>query len=159
MYCYAYKGSIVLYSRPNKLLILGALFSAVAALAHLGCIIFGGDWYRFFGAGEQMAKMAEAGEPHPTIVTSILVFILSSWSVYGLSGAKLITKLPLLRTALVLISSIYVLRGVAFVALMPMFPENSITFWVVSSVICLSIGMLYSIGTYQSWSTLSVKHA
>jgi hypothetical protein len=149
----------VLYSRPNKLLILGALFSAVAALAHLGCIIFGGDWYRFFGAGEQMAKMAEAGEPHPTIVTSILVFILSIWSVYGLSGAKLITKLPLLRTALVLISSIYVLRGVAFVALMPMFPENSITFWVVSSVICLSIGMLYSIGTYQSWSTLSVKHA
>jgi len=149
----------VLYSRPNKLLILGALFSAVAALAHLGCIIFGGDWYRFFGAGEQMAKMAEAGEPHPTIVTSILVFILSIWSVYGLSGAKLITKLPLLRTALVLISSIYVLRGVAFVALMPMFPENSITFWVVSSVICLSIGMLYSIGTYQSWSKLSVKHA
>jgi len=149
----------MLYSRPNKLLILGALFSAVAALAHLGCIIFGGDWYRFFGAGEQMAKMAEAGEPHPTIVTSILVFILSIWSVYGLSGAKLITKLPLLRTALVLISSIYVLRGVAFVALMPMFPENSITFWVVSSVICLSIGMLYSIGTYQSWSTLSVKHA
>jgi hypothetical protein len=149
----------VLYSRPNKFLILGALFSAVAALAHLGCIIFGGDWYRFFGAGEQMAKMAEAGEPHPTIVTSILVFILSIWSVYGLSGAKLITKLPLLRTALVLISSIYVLRGVAFVALMPMFPENSITFWVVSSVICLSIGMLYSIGTYQSWSTLSVKHA
>ncbi|WP_284207688.1 hypothetical protein [Thalassotalea eurytherma] len=24
----------------------------VAALAHLGCIIFGEDWYRFFGAGE-----------------------------------------------------------------------------------------------------------
>ena len=149
----------MLYSRPNKFLILGALFSAVAALAHLGCIIFGGDWYRFFGAGEQMAKMAEAGESHPTIVTSILVFILSIWSVYGLSGAKLITKLPLLRTALVLISSIYVLRGVVLVALMPMFPENSITFWIVSSVICLSIGMLYSIGTYQSWSKLSVKHA
>ena len=35
--------------------------SAIAALAHLGCIIFGGDWYRFFGAGEQMARMAEAG--------------------------------------------------------------------------------------------------
>ena len=48
----------MLDSRPNKPLILGALFSAVAALAHLGCIIFGGDWYRFFGAGEQMAKMA-----------------------------------------------------------------------------------------------------
>jgi len=149
----------VLDSRPNKPLILGALFTAVAALAHLGCIIFGGDWYRFFGAGEQMAKMAEAGEFHPTIVTSVLVLILGIWSVYGLSGARLITKLPLLRTALVLISLIYVLRGVSFVALMPMFPENSITFWLVSSAICLSIGMLYSIGTYQSWSKLSAKYA
>lgn len=149
----------MLDSKSNKPLILGALFSAVAALAHLGCIIFGGDWYRFFGAGEQMAKMAEAGDSHPTIVTSVLVLILSIWSVYGLSGARLITKLPLLRTALVLISLIYVLRGVLFVALMPMFPENSITFWLVSSAICLGIGMLYSIGTYQSWSKLSVKYA
>lgn len=149
----------MLDSRPNKPLILGALFSAIAALAHLGCIIFGGDWYRFFGAGEQMAKMAEAGDSYPTIVTSVLVLILGIWSVYGLSGARLITKLPLLRTALVLISLIYVLRGVSFVALMPMFPENSITFWLVSSAICLSIGMLYSIGTYQSWSKLSAKYA
>lgn len=149
----------MLDSRPNKPLILGALFSEIAALAHLGCIIFGGDWYRFFGAGEQMAKMAEAGDSYPTIVTSVLVLILGIWSVYGLSGARLITKLPLLRTALVLISLIYVLRGVSFVALMPMFPENSITFWLVSSAICLSIGMLYSIGTYQNWSKLSSKYA
>lgn len=148
----------MLDSRTNKPLILGALFSAIAALAHLGCIIFGGEWYRFFGAGEEMAKMAEAGESYPTIVTSILVLILLIWSVYGLSGAGGIGKLPLVRTALVLISSIYVLRGVVFIALMPLFPENSITFWLVSSTICLSIGMLYSVGTYQNWSKLSLKH-
>ncbi|WP_310649701.1 hypothetical protein [Colwellia sp. Bg11-12] len=149
----------MLDSKTNKPLILGAFFSAIAALAHLGCIIFGGDWYRFFGAGEQMAKMAEAGESHPTIVTSVIVIILSIWSLYGLSGARIIGKLPFVRTALVLISFIYVFRGLIFVVLMPMFPENSITFWLVSSTICLSIGMLYSVGTYQSWSTLSVKYA
>ncbi|MGI2172153.1 hypothetical protein ACROAE_18490 [Shewanella sp. MF05960] len=149
----------MLDSRTNKPLIIGAFFSAVAALAHLGCIIFGGDWYRFFGAGEQMAKMAEAGESYPTVVTSVIVIILSIWSIYGLSGARIIGKLPLVRTALVLISSIYVLRGLVFVALMPIFPENSITFWLVSSTICLSIGVLYSVGTYQSWSNLSVKYA
>jgi hypothetical protein len=106
-----------------------------------------------------MAKMAEAGDAHPTIVTSVLVLVLSIWSVYGLSGASVISKLNLVRTALVLISSIYMLRGVVFVALMPMFPENSVTFWLVSSTICLSIGMLYAVGTYQSWSKLSVKYA
>ncbi len=143
----------------NKPLILGAISSAIAALAHLGCIIFGGDWYRFFGAGEQMAKMAEAGDPYPTIVTSIIVLILFIWSVYGLSGAGLISKLPFVKTVLVLISSIYVLRGVTFIVLMPLFPENSVTFWLVSSSLCLSIGLLYSVGTYQSWSKLSVKYA
>ncbi len=137
----------------------GAIFSAIAALAHLGCIIFGGDWYRFFGAGEQMALMAEAGDIYPTIVTSIIVLMLSIWSLYGFSGARVMPKLPLIRIALVLISAIYILRGVCFVFLMPMFPENSVTFWVVSSTICLGIGILYLLGTYQSWSRLRAKHA
>jgi hypothetical protein len=97
-----------------------------------------------------MALMAEAGDTHPTIVTSVIILTLSIWSIYGLSGARGIGKLPLVRTVLVLISSIYVLRGLAFVVLMSMFPENSITFWLASSTICLSIGMLYSVGTYQS---------
>jgi len=146
-------------SRINKLLVVGSICSAVVALAHLGCIIFGGDWYRFFGAGEQMAKMADAGDIHPTIVTSFIVLILSIWSVYGLSGSQLIIKLPLIRTGLITISCIYLVRGISFVALMPMFPENSLTFWLVSSSICLSIGLLYAIGTYQNWSVLSGKYA
>ena len=40
-------------SRINKPLMSGAVFSVFAALVHLGCISFGGDWYRFFGAGEK----------------------------------------------------------------------------------------------------------
>ncbi len=141
----------------NKPLLLGAIFSAVAALAHLGCILFGASWYRFFGAGEQMAIMAEAGHSYPTQVTSVLICILSVWAIYGLSGANVITKLPLIRVALILISSIYILRGLAFVFIMPIFPQNSLTFWLVSSAICFSIGMLYALGTYQSWARLSAK--
>lgn len=49
----------------NKFLIVAAICSGVAALLHFGCIIFGGNWYRFFGAGEQMAQMAEAGHFYP----------------------------------------------------------------------------------------------
>lgn len=142
-------------SNKNKFLILGSICSAFAALAHLGCIFFGGDWYRFFGAGEQMASMAEAGHWYPTVATLIIVLILSVWSLYGLSGAKVIGRLPLLRLGLLIISLIYLVRGVAFVVLMPMFPENSLTFWFVSSGICLSIGMLYAVGTYRSWPQLS----
>ncbi len=40
--------------KKSKALITGAICSALAALAHLGCIIFGAQWYRYFGAGEEM---------------------------------------------------------------------------------------------------------
>lgn len=129
----------------------------MAAFAHLGCIVFGGEWYRFFGAGEQMASMAEEGYWYPTVVTLIIVLVLLVWSLYALSGSKVIFRLPFLRLGLLVISFVYLLRGLAFVAIMPMFPENSLMFWFVSSGICLIIGILYAVGTFQSWSQLAVK--
>lgn len=141
--------------QKNKILILAAICSGVAALLHLGCIIFGGDWYRFFGAGEQMAQLAEAGHIYPTIITSVIVAVLIIWSLYALSGAGVILRLPLLRLGLCIIAAIYLLRGIAFIPLMPMFPENSVTFWVVSSTTCLVFGSLYALGIRQYWAYLS----
>ena len=144
-------------SSYNVFLILGSLCSALAAIAHLGCIIFGGDWYRFFGAGEQLARMADDGHWYPSAVTSVIAVVLIVWSLYGLSGAKVIPRLPLLKFGLLVISAIYLFRGLGFIFLMPMFPENSLTFWVVSSGICFLIGVLYAIGTVNSWRTLAQK--
>jgi len=141
----------------NNFLIIAATCSALVAIAHLGCIVFGADWYRFFGAGEAMAKMAEAGHWYPTVVTLVIVALLSIWSLYALSGARVIKRLPLLRLGLIVISAIYILRGIAFIGIMPMFPENSLMFWFISSSISLSIGLLYGFGTYKSWSHLSVR--
>lgn len=140
--------------QKNRFLILAASCSGVAALLHLGCIIFGGDWYRFFGAGEQMAQMAEAGDIYPTLATLVIVSLLSIWSLYALSGAGVIFRLPLLRTGLCTISVIYLLRGITFIPLMPLFPGNSMAFWVVSSAICFVIGIFYALGTWQSWGNL-----
>ncbi|WP_286272927.1 hypothetical protein [Thalassotalea hakodatensis] len=141
----------------NKLLLIAATCCILAALAHIGCIVFGSEWYRMLGAGEQMALMAEQGHWYPTIVTSVIVVVLSLWALYGLSGAGAIKPLPFLRCALIIISSIFLLRAGAFVFLMPVFPENSQTFWFVSSSICLFIGGVFFIGTFQQWKQLS-KH-
>lgn len=145
-----------MFNAENKALVLAAYCSGLAAMAHLGCIIFGGDWYRFFGAGEQMATLADQGHWYPSAVTSVIVVVLSIWALYGLSAAKVIRQLPLIRLALIVISSIYLIRGVGFIWLMPMFPGNSLTFWLVSSGICLTIGLLYAVGTLQMWSRLNV---
>lgn len=143
-----------MHTNRNEFLIAAAFFCALAALAHIGCIIFGGDWFRFFGAGEQMARMSEKGHWYPYLVTSGIVVVLMLWSLYALSGAGLIKRLPFLRLALCIITGIFLVRSVSFVALMPMFPENSLTFWLVSSAICLVIGLCFAIGTYQEWSRL-----
>lgn len=121
--------------------------------------IWDGSWYRFMGAGEQMATLAEQGSSHPTVVTSVIVGILLIWSLYGLSGAKVIGKLPFVRIVLVLVSTVLLMRAAAFYWLMPMFPENSLLFWWVSSGICLIFGLLYAIGLYQSWEQLGSKQA
>jgi hypothetical protein len=138
----------------NNYLLAAALFCLLAALAHAGCIVFGGDWYRFFGAGEQMALMAEQGLWYPTIVTSGIVLILSIWALYALAGAGVTKRLPFTRLVLVVITAIFLLRGVSFMFLMPMFPGNSLTFWIVSSGICLLIGSLFAVGVFQQRTKL-----
>ncbi len=139
---------------PNRLLIFGAILSASAAALHLGCIVFGAAWYRFLGAGEAMAGMAESGHWHPTLVTLFISAMLLLWSMYALSGAGVLRRLPFLRTALCLIAGIYLLRGVGFVLLMPHFPDNSLSFWITSSAICLTFGVIHTIGLRQVWASL-----
>ena len=141
-------------SSRNPFLIAGGMLSALAALLHLGCIAFGAPWYRFLGAGEQMAQMDLAGHWYPTVATLVIAAILLTWSLYAFSGAGVLRKFPLTRWALCGITGIYLLRGVVFAPLMAYFPGNSTTFWVVSSAICLAFGVVHLIGLKQVWPRL-----
>ncbi len=141
-------------AHPNKFLVGGAILSAIAALIHVAAPLAGPDWYRFFGAGEQMARMAAAGHWYPTVASLVIASILSAWALYALSGAGVIRRLPLLRLALCAITAVYLLRGTVFMFLMPYFPGNSLTFWITSSAICLGFGIVYFIGLRQVWSRL-----
>ena len=138
----------------NTFLITGAALSALAALLHVGCILFGASWYRFFGAGEKMARMAAAGHWYPTVLTSVIVAILSGWSLYALSGAGVIRRLPFVRLALCIITGIYLLRAVAFAPLHPYFPGNSTTFWLWSSAVCFVAGLVHLVGLWRAWPGL-----
>jgi len=141
-------------SSRNAFLMLGGALSAIAALLHLGCIAFGAPWYRALGAGEQMAQMDLAGHWYPTVASLVITAILLTWSLYALSGAGVIPKLPLTRWALCAITGVYLVRGVAFMPLKAYFPGNSTTFWVVSSTICFAFGVVHLLGLRQVWSRL-----
>ena len=140
----------------NPYLLAGAVLSAIGALLHLCCIFFGPSWYRFFGAGERMAQLSAAGHIGPTLITVGIASALALWSLYALSGAGAIPRLPLIRVGLCAITGIYVLRGLAGFILAAVAPgERSVAFWCWSSVICLGIGALYLVGTRQVWFQLS----
>jgi len=138
----------------NIFLLVGAILSAIAAILHLGCIYFGAPWYRFLGAGEQMAILAERGSIQPTLITSAIVLVLATWSIYALSGAGIIVKLPLLKWALSAITFIYLLRGIAGFFLINNPLGRSPEFWLWSSIICLSFGIIHLIGLKQIWANI-----
>jgi hypothetical protein len=138
----------------NVLLIIAGALSAIVAILHIGCIYFGAPWYRFFGAGEKMAVLAERGSLQPTLITSGIVLVLSIWSLYALSGAGVIFRLPFIRVILVLITLIYLIRGIAgfFLVNSPM--GRSPEFWLWSSSICLGLGIIHLIGLKNEWVNL-----
>jgi len=142
------------YQTMNVFLIIAGALSAIAAIVHIGCIYFGAPWYRFFGAGEQMAMLAERGSIQPTLITSGIVVVFSVWSLYAFSAAGIIFRLPRVRLALVIITLIYLIRGVAgfFLIASPM--GRSPEFWLWSSAICLSVGIIHLIGLKQQWVSL-----
>lgn len=143
--------------KANHWLVLGGLLSAAASLLHIAVIAGGADWYRFFGAGEEMARMAEQGRMTPHLITVAIALLLGLWSAYAFSGAGLIRRLPLVRTALVAISAIYLLRGVVIVPALLQQPRDAFTIW--SSLIVLVYGIAYAVGTWRAWPELSGRAA
>lgn len=140
---------------PNPWLIAGGVLSALASVLHLAVIVGGPDWYRFFGAGEGMARMAEAGRPEPVLITLGIATVLGLWAAYAFSGAGLIRRLPLPRTALVLISAIYLLRGLVLIPALIINRGAVEPFILWSGLIVLVYGLTYAIGTWTAWPRLN----
>lgn len=146
----------------NIALIIGGTLSAIAGVAHLACIYFGVPWYRFFGAGEQMAAMAQQGSIQPALITLGVATVLFIWSLYAFtaggvdvgSAIGLSVKLPFVRLVLVAVTCVYLLRGIVGF----LFVANPIgrtpEFWVWSSIICLAFAIVHAVGLVQQWSRL-----
>ena len=101
-----------------------------------------------------MARLAESGSLYPPLLTAGIATVLLVWALYALSAAGRIRRLPLLRTVLIGVSAVYLLRALGFVALMERFPENSLAFWLWTSAICLVIGLLHLVGIHRAWPRL-----
>ncbi|QYF92776.1 hypothetical protein KY495_18905 [Massilia sp. PAMC28688] len=135
----------------NLPLVVAAILSAIAALLHVGIIVGGAPWYRFFGAGDSMARADAAGRVYPAVVTAFIALVLATWSAYALAGAGVIAPLPQLKAALVGITAVYLLRGLAVVPLLLFARHQATPFLVWSSLICIGLGAVHLAGLAQVW--------
>jgi hypothetical protein len=101
-----------------------------------------------------MARAAERGSSAPALVTLAIAAVLALWALYAFSGAGIVRRLPLLRTALILISAVYLVRAFALLPVLILRPELVDSFAVASSLVVLAYGLAYSIGTWKGWPAL-----
>jgi putative oxidoreductase len=145
------EGSLV--RRGERLLVLGGALTGAASLLHVGIILGGPAWYRFFGAGERMAWLAARGSPYPAVITTGIAIVLGIWALYAFSGAGMIRRLPFTRLALLVIAAIYLGRGILGIPLVLVVDDPyanqlraRMTFMVVTSAVCIVLGLCYAFG-------------
>ena len=143
--------------QSNAWLVVAGSMSALASLIHVGCIVEGPSWYRIFGAPESLIRAVENGDPTLDWMTAGIAAILALWSAYAFAGAGLIRRLPLMRTALVAITAIYLARGLLIVpvAMQLSYEKAPGDYW--SSAIVLLYGIVHAVGTWRAWPPLSVR--
>ena len=141
------------------LLTAGVLSLAVAVFQAV--ISFVPSWSAYFGSGETLAS-------NPTLLLTaglIVTVLFAIAGLYGLSGAGVIRRLPLLRTGLIVITLVYIYRGILFI---PQFlvtigalpsPEPIPLQYLLSSLVALIIGLLYLVGLIVGWKMISPKKA
>ncbi len=100
-----------------------------------------------------MARLAARGSVYPTLVTACIAAALGAWTLYALSGAGVIRRLPLLRPVLALIAAVYLARGILGVPAVLVMDgpyasqlREKMTFMVVSSALCVLLGLCYAVG-------------
>lgn len=141
--------------RTNVYLIVAGVMSALISLLHI-LLAIKPDLYQYIGpGGDALTKMAVQGSGIIILASLLLALIFALWAVYAFSGAGLIKRLPLLRTALIVIGVIYLLRALFLPTEIQMVWNEAYPIrFVIFSKISLLVGAFYLLGIWKGWQTL-----
>jgi hypothetical protein len=133
-------------SNTNYYLFCGGIFSTAFALFQLSAIFWPTELVAYFGGPKNMQSTNLFGYAALCILVGIMA---ATAGLYAISGAGKIRRLPLLRTVLIFVTVIYLLRGLAFISDIIMIRENpdkDLTHFFIFSLIALCIGMIHLTG-------------
>jgi hypothetical protein len=141
----------------KRALALGGWLSAGIAALHVVIAFVGPSAFRYFGAGEDMARQAEAGSFLPAALTLVLAAVFAVFALYAFAGAGMVRRPPLLRTGLAVIAAVYTLRGLALFLELVRYARDSSAVLpreMAFSFTSLTIGIAYLTGTVLLWRSL-----
>ncbi|WP_028671102.1 hypothetical protein [Saccharospirillum impatiens] len=125
--------------------LFAALLNSAASLTHIAIIVGGPNWYRFFGAGEAMATMAEHKHPWPAVMTSGIAVALMIAAAYCLALGEYIRPLPFMTLIGLFITGVYTLRGLLPLLAMGFVPSLRTSFIIWSSLICAGVALIHGL--------------
>jgi putative oxidoreductase len=141
-------------AKANYYLIAGGVISALISIFHVLLVLNPGLFS--YISPDQESGLAQMGFMLLVIPTFILALIFAIWTLYAFSGAGLIRQLPRLRTALIVIGVIYILRALFLPFEINMVLIQGYPFrFVVFSSISLLAGLLYLLGVYKLRTSLN----
>lgn len=143
--------------KKERVLELAGWLSVAIAALHVVIVFFGAPAYRYFGAGEDMARQAEAGSLVPAALTLVIAAVFGIFGLYAFAGAGRFRRLPLLRIGLAVISAIYLVRGLSLLPELASYAQDSGTVpprYLAFSFTSLVIGLFYLAGTVLLWPRL-----
>ena len=104
---------VVLFFKAMKRLRLGAVLHFIIALGHLGCLFALDEAFDAYGIKEIMHNMVFGHVWMLYALTLCLILAFTLAGLYALSASGDIRRLPLTRTAIIVIIVLYILRSLA----------------------------------------------
>lgn len=114
---------------------LAGIIALIGVAIHLGAIIGGASWFAFFGAPPSVVQSARDGTWLAPVGALIIAGLMAICAAYAFSALGKIRRLPLLRTGLVCMAGICVVRALILWPLMITHPELRNTFEIVASIV------------------------
>ena len=135
--------------KGNIYLQIGGLFSLVFSVFQVCGAFFPSSIIIYFGGPVKL--QAES----PALFALLCVFLgafIAIIGLYALSGAGKFRRLPYLRTVLIVVTTVFILRGlfiIPILKLMSVHPESNVLRFLVFSIIALGIGIIHLIGVIR----------
>ncbi len=135
-------------------LLVAGFGSTAGALLHVVVVISGrADWYYYFEAPPWVVQSVRDGTWVGPVSGLIIAALMQAAGLFAFSAAGVTVRLPLLKSALVALSVIGILRGLLIVPLLFYRPERMPPLrmfdWV-AAIIWALMGFCFSVGAWQT---------